>query len=92
MRSNIIMVELVSLKDWSTLLFALNLLVFDPYGLLIEVVNQAIALWFAYGSYVYGDLLFYTPFYAILRIVNMFARSGSVVNYLMGNHGKWRVG
>ena len=72
-------------------LFALNLLVFIPYGLLIGVVNQAIALRFAYGSYVYGDLLFYTPLYAILRIVNMFARSGSVVNYLMGNHGKWRV-
>jgi cellulose synthase/poly-beta-1,6-N-acetylglucosamine synthase-like glycosyltransferase len=71
--------------------FGLNLLVFIPYGLLIGVVNQAIALKFAYGSYTYGGLLFYTPLYALLRLINVFARSGSVVNYLMGNHGKWHV-
>jgi cellulose synthase/poly-beta-1,6-N-acetylglucosamine synthase-like glycosyltransferase len=71
--------------------FGVNLLVFIPYGLLIGIINQAIALRFAYGSFAYGDLLFYTPLYAILRLINMFARSGSVVSYLMGNHGKWHL-
>jgi hypothetical protein len=73
------------------LLFVFNLLVFIPYGLLIGVVNQAIALRFAYGSYRYGALLFYTPLYPLLRLVNVFARSSSVVSYLMGNNGKWHV-
>jgi cellulose synthase/poly-beta-1,6-N-acetylglucosamine synthase-like glycosyltransferase len=73
------------------LLFAFNLLVFIPYGLLIGVVNQAIALRFAYGSYRYGALLFYTPLYPLLRLVNVLARSRSVASYLMGNNGKWHV-
>jgi cellulose synthase/poly-beta-1,6-N-acetylglucosamine synthase-like glycosyltransferase len=73
-------------------LFGFNLLVFIPYGLLIGVVNQAIALRFAYGSYGYGSLLFYTPFYPLLRLVNVLARSRSVLSYLMGNNGKWHVG
>jgi len=73
------------------LLFAFNLLVFIPYGLLIGVVNQAIALRLAYGSYRYGALLFYTPLYPLLRLVNVLARSSSVVSYLMGNNGKWHV-
>ena len=73
------------------LLFVFNLLVFIPYGLLIGMVNQAIALRFAYGSYRYGALLFYTPFYPLLRLVNVLARSRSVVSYLMGNNGKWHV-
>ncbi len=71
-------------------LFGLNLLLFIPYGLLISLVNQAVALKYAYGSYVFGDLLYYTPLYVFIRLVNMFARSGSVFNYLMGNHGKWK--
>jgi cellulose synthase/poly-beta-1,6-N-acetylglucosamine synthase-like glycosyltransferase len=71
------------------LLFGLNLLVFVPYGLLIGVVSQAIALRFAYGGYQYGSLLFYTPFYPVLWLVNVFARSRSVLSYLMGNNGKW---
>jgi biofilm PGA synthesis N-glycosyltransferase PgaC len=73
------------------LLFAFNLLLFIPYGLLIGMVNQAIALRFAYGSYRYGTLLFYTPLYPLLRLVNVLARSRSVVSYLMGNNGKWHV-
>jgi cellulose synthase/poly-beta-1,6-N-acetylglucosamine synthase-like glycosyltransferase len=71
------------------LLFGLNLLVFVPYGLLIGVVSQAIALRFTYGSYQYGALLFYTPFYPLLRLVNVLARSRSVLGYLAGNNGKW---
>jgi cellulose synthase/poly-beta-1,6-N-acetylglucosamine synthase-like glycosyltransferase len=70
-------------------LFGLNLLVFVPYGLLIGVISQAIALRFAYGSYQYGALLFYTPLYPVLRLVNVLARSRSVLNYLAGNNGKW---
>ncbi len=69
--------------------FGLNLLVFIPYGLVISVINQAIALKFAYGSYTFGDLLFYTPLNIFLRLINMFARSESVVRYLMGNNGNW---
>jgi biofilm PGA synthesis N-glycosyltransferase PgaC len=70
-------------------LFGLNLLVFFPYGLLIGVISQAIALKFAYGSYQYRALLLYTPLYPLLRLVNVFARSRSVLSYLTGNNGKW---
>jgi cellulose synthase/poly-beta-1,6-N-acetylglucosamine synthase-like glycosyltransferase len=70
-------------------LFGLNLLVFVPYGLLIGVVSQAIALRFAYGSYQHGALLFYTPLYPLLRLVNVLARSRSLLSYLTGNNGKW---
>jgi hypothetical protein len=59
-----------------------------PYGLLIGAVNQAIALKYAYGNFGYADLLFYTPFYPILRLINVLARSRSVMSYLMGNNGK----
>lgn len=70
-------------------LFGLNLLVFFPYGLLIGVISQAIALRFAYGSYHYDGLLFYTPLYPLLRLINVLARSRSVLSYLTGNNGKW---
>jgi len=70
-------------------LFGLNLLVFVPYGLLIGVISQAIALRFAYGRYQYSTLLFYTPLYPVLRLVNVLARSQSVLSYLTGNNGKW---
>ena len=71
------------------MLFGLNLLVFFPYGLLIGLVSQAIALRFAYGSYHYDGLLFYTPLYPLLRLINVLARSRSVLSYLTGNNGKW---
>jgi cellulose synthase/poly-beta-1,6-N-acetylglucosamine synthase-like glycosyltransferase len=70
-------------------LFGLNILVFFPYGLLIGVISQAIALRFAYGSNQYGTLLFYTPLYPLLRLINVLARSRSVLSYLTGNNGKW---
>jgi cellulose synthase/poly-beta-1,6-N-acetylglucosamine synthase-like glycosyltransferase len=73
------------------LLFAANLLLFVPYGLLIGVVSQAIALRFTYGSYRYGGLLLYTPFYPLLWLVNVVARSRSVLGFMMGNTGKWHV-
>jgi cellulose synthase/poly-beta-1,6-N-acetylglucosamine synthase-like glycosyltransferase len=70
-------------------LFGLNLLVFFSYGLLIGLISQAIALKFAYGSYQYDALLFYTPLYPLLRLINVLARSHSVLSYLTGNNGKW---
>jgi cellulose synthase/poly-beta-1,6-N-acetylglucosamine synthase-like glycosyltransferase len=71
--------------------FAYNLLVFVLYGLLIGVVNQAIALRFAYGSYGYGWLLFYTPLYPFFWLVNVFARVRSVLIYASGGNGKWHL-
>jgi cellulose synthase/poly-beta-1,6-N-acetylglucosamine synthase-like glycosyltransferase len=70
--------------------FILNLLVFVPFSLLIGVVNQAIALKYAYNRHNYKALLFYTPFYPILRLINILARSTSSVKYLFGDHGNWR--
>lgn len=72
------------------MLFALNLLLFLPYGLLISAINQAIALKYAYGKYDFNDLLYFTPLNVLLRLVNTFARSKSVLSYLTGNNGKWK--
>jgi len=71
------------------ILFAYNLLVFIPYGLLIGVISQAIAIRFAYGKSKHKMLLLYTPLYPLLRIINIFARSKSMIDYLAGNNGKW---
>jgi cellulose synthase/poly-beta-1,6-N-acetylglucosamine synthase-like glycosyltransferase len=70
--------------------FVLNLLIFLPYGLLIGVINQAIALRYAYHRHRYRALLFYTPFYPILRLINVLARLRSSIMYLLGDHGNWR--
>ncbi|MCK4482919.1 glycosyltransferase family 2 protein, partial [Candidatus Bathyarchaeota archaeon] len=67
--------------------FVLNLLVFVPYGFLIGVINQAIALKYAYNRHNYKSLLFYTPFYPILRLINIVARMTSSVKYFLGDHG-----
>lgn len=72
------------------ILFILNLLIFVPYGFLIGVVNQAIALKYAYNRHNYRSLLFYTPFYPILRLINILARLTSSVKYFYGDHGNWR--
>lgn len=69
--------------------FILNLLIFAPYGLLIGIVNQAIALKYAYNSHNYRALIFYTPFYPILRLINVIARLTSSFKYLLGDHGNW---
>ena len=70
--------------------FAINLLVFMPYGLLIGITNQAIALKYAYNQHNYRSLLFYTPFYPILRLINVFARLTSSVMYTFGYRGSWK--
>jgi cellulose synthase/poly-beta-1,6-N-acetylglucosamine synthase-like glycosyltransferase len=69
--------------------FALNLIVFIAYGLLIGVVNQAVALRFAYNDNRHLKLLRYTPFYPFLWIINVFARLRSIVAYASGSNGKW---
>ena len=71
--------------------FALNLVVFVLYGLLIGVVNQAVALKYAYGKARFGGLLLFTPFYPVLWLVNAFARFRSVLSYASGSSGKWRL-
>lgn len=70
------------------ILFVYNLLLFIPYGLIIGIISQAIAIHFSYGESK-NKLLIYTPFYPILRIVNIFARCKSIFNYITGNNGKW---
>ncbi len=70
--------------------FVLNLLVFIPYNFLIGVTNQALALKYAYNKHNYRSLLFYTPFYPILRLINILARLTSSFKYFLGDHGNWR--
>jgi len=69
--------------------FAFNLLVFATYGLLISIVNQAVAVKFAYGEFNHDWLLLYIPFFPFLWLINVFARSWSVLTYLFGSRGKW---
>jgi len=69
--------------------FVLNLLVFVPYGLLIGFINQAIALKYAYNKHNYRSLLYYTPFYPILRLINILARLTSSIKYFFGDNGSW---
>lgn len=69
--------------------FVLNLLVFAAYGLFIGVANQAIALKYAYDNHNYQALLFYTPFYPILRLINILARLTSSFKYVLGDRGNW---
>jgi biofilm PGA synthesis N-glycosyltransferase PgaC len=69
--------------------FLLNLLIFIPYGFLIGIINQTIALKYAYNKHNYKALLYYTPFYPILRLINILARLTSVVKYFLGDHGSW---
>ncbi len=69
--------------------FALNLIVFVAYGLLISIVNQAVALKFAYGDYGHLKLLRFTVFYPFLWLINVFARIRSVLAYASGSAGRW---
>ncbi len=69
--------------------FLASLLIFVPYSLLIGLANQALALKFAYNKHNYHALLFYTPFYPIIRFINVFARLTSSIKFLVGNNGNW---
>lgn len=70
-------------------LFGVNVIIFGAYSFLIGIVNQAIALKYAYGSVAYRALLAYTPFYPFLWLINTFARLTSIVKFALGSNGKW---
>ena len=69
--------------------FAYNLVVFTAYGLLISIINQAVALKYAYNKISRSSLLLYTPFFPFLWLINVFARLRSVIGYLFGSRGTW---
>lgn len=71
--------------------FAYNLIVFAVYGLIINLVTQAIALKYAYNKYTHNNLLLYTPFFPFLWLINVFARLRSVIGYLFGSRGTWHL-
>jgi len=70
--------------------FVINMIIFIPYGFLIGLVSQTIALKYAYNKHNYRTLLFYTPLYPILRLVNIAARLTSSARYAFGDHGNWK--
>jgi len=67
--------------------FLINLLIFVPYALLVGVINQAIALKFSYNQCNYKHLLLYTPFYCVLRLINVCARFVCLVKFCTGYRG-----
>ncbi len=69
--------------------FAYNLIIFAVYGLLINIMNQAIALKYAYNKFSHNKLLLYTPFFPFLWLINVFARLRSIIAYLFGSRGTW---
>jgi len=71
-------------------LFVLNLLVFLLFVLAVGVVQQALALKFAYNHYNHRRLLFYTPLYYLLRLINVCANFTTLIQYsLLGKRGTW---
>ncbi len=73
------------------ILFLLNLVWFGGYALLVGIVTQAVALRFAYGKHNPRHLLLYTPFYSIMWLVNLGAKTVSLVRYALGYRGKWHI-
>lgn len=71
------------------LFFLYNLLMFLPLMLAVGIIQQAIALKFAYNHYNHKRLLFYTPLYSILRFINVSARFDSMIKYVLGKKGIW---
>ena len=70
--------------------FLYNLLMFLPFMLAVGIIQQAIALKFAYNHYNHKRLLLYTPLYSILRFINVSARFGSMIKYILGKKGIWK--
>ncbi|UCC33766.1 MAG: glycosyltransferase family 2 protein [Candidatus Bathyarchaeota archaeon] len=69
--------------------FLYNLLMFLPLMFTVGIIQQAIALKFAYNHYNHKRLLLYTPLYSILRFINVFARFNSMIKYILGRKGIW---
>jgi cellulose synthase/poly-beta-1,6-N-acetylglucosamine synthase-like glycosyltransferase len=69
--------------------FLLNLVMFMLLVLVVGLVQQAIALKFAYSNYNHRQLLWYTPLYFVLRLINIFAKFTTLIQYAMGKKGTW---
>lgn len=70
--------------------FMLNLLIYAFLAFAVGIIYHAIALKFSYGKYNHKHLLVYTPLYYLLRMINVFARTKSLIKYLMGDRGSWQ--
>jgi len=70
-------------------LFLLNLGLFVLLVLVAGVVQQAVALKFAYNRFNYRGLLWYAPLYYLLRLINIFAKFTTLIQYAMGKRGTW---
>jgi cellulose synthase/poly-beta-1,6-N-acetylglucosamine synthase-like glycosyltransferase len=71
------------------ILFLYNLFLFLLFVFSVGVIQQAIALKFAYNNYNHRHLLFYTPLYSILRLINIGARFNCLIKYALGKRGSW---
>jgi len=72
------------------LFFLLNLVMFLLLVLVVGVVQQTLALKFAYNRYNYRRLLWYTPLYYALRLINVLAKFTTLLQYtIMGKKGTW---
>jgi len=69
--------------------FFLNLVMFMLLVLVVGLVQQAIALKFAYGNYNHRHLLWYTPLCFLLRLINILAKFTTLFQYAMGKRGNW---
>jgi cellulose synthase/poly-beta-1,6-N-acetylglucosamine synthase-like glycosyltransferase len=69
--------------------FLLNLAMFMLLVLLVGIVQQAVALKFAYSNYNHRQLLRYMPLYFLLRLINIFAKFTTLIQYAMGKKGMW---
>jgi len=72
------------------LFFLINLAIYLLLVIGVGTVFQAVALKFSYGKYNHTNLLFYSPFYYILRIINLLAHATSLIRYLFGDRGCWK--
>lgn len=69
--------------------FIYNAVMFLVFVVIVGTIHQAIALKFAYGQPNHKRLLLYTPFYIVMRFLNVFARCTSLLKYAMGYKGTW---
>jgi len=69
--------------------FLYNALMFIVFAIIVGTIHQAIASKFAYGQLNHKRLLLYTPFYIVMRFLNVLARCVSLAKYAMGDKGTW---
>lgn len=71
------------------LFFLYNAFLFLLVVFVIGIIQQAVALKFAYNNYNHKRLLFYAPLYGILRFINICARFSCLIRYAFGKSGSW---